>query len=88
MLYSPFPPFDHTRFLSFYHSNREALDRLFDSRAKTVAWLASNCDTDSKREEYVRELQRSVDVDVYGDCGPLNCTTGRSCNGIIRVRNV
>ena len=38
-----------------------------------IAWLASECATQSKREDYVRELQKYIDVDVYGECGPLKC---------------
>ena len=43
-----------------------------------MAWLVSNCKTDSHRELYVKELQKHVPVDVFGKCGnPLNCTKGR-----------
>ncbi|ELU07138.1 hypothetical protein CAPTEDRAFT_228957 [Capitella teleta] len=44
-----------------------------------VAWLASECNTQSKRENYVKELQKHIDVDVYGECGPLKCGS-RSLN--------
>ena len=47
-------------------------------RRKPVAWLVSNCKTDSHRELYVKELQKHVPVDIFGKCGkPLNCTQGR-----------
>ncbi|XP_074595875.1 alpha-(1,3)-fucosyltransferase C-like [Brevipalpus obovatus] len=36
---------------------------------KPVAWLVSNCKTKSLREEYVKVLQRYIDVDIYGKCG-------------------
>ena len=45
------------------------------SRSKAVAWIVSHCKTDSGRELYAAQLQRFIDVDVYGRCGPLNCTT-------------
>ena len=38
-----------------------------------VAWFVSNCQSHSKREEYVKELQKYIPVDVYGQCGPLQC---------------
>ena len=38
-----------------------------------VAWFVSHCPTSSGREEYVRELQKYIKVDVYGDCGTLQC---------------
>ena len=45
---------------------------------RLVAWLVSNCRTDSKRELYVRELQKHVQVDVFGACGKrLECGLGR-----------
>ena len=40
---------------------------------KLVAWFVGNCDTKSKRELYVKELQKYIDVDIYGKCGPLKC---------------
>jgi len=33
-----------------------------------VAWMVSHCDTSSKREDYVRQLQEHIQVDIYGDC--------------------
>jgi len=40
---------------------------------KLVAWFVSNCQSHSKREDYVKELQKYIPVDVYGQCGPLKC---------------
>ena len=50
-----------------------------------VAWFVSMCKTQSKRENYVRELQKYIKVDVYGGCGPLKCgnanqMTRRQCD--------
>ena len=39
----------------------------------SVAWMASHCPTNSRREDYVKELKKYIDVDVYGDCGELKC---------------
>ena len=51
-------------------------------KRKLVAWFASHCSTQSKREKYVKELQKYIDVDIYGLCGPLKCgwneSTGNS----------
>ena len=38
-----------------------------------VAWMVSHCPSYSKREEYVRQLQQHIQVDVYGKCGTLSC---------------
>ncbi len=39
------------------------------TRSKSVAWVVSHCETASRREHYVRELKRYIDVDIYGKCG-------------------
>ncbi|XP_050411617.2 alpha-(1,3)-fucosyltransferase C [Patella vulgata] len=46
---------------------------IIKSKTKMVAWLVSNCVTQSLREKYVKELQKYIDVDVYGGCGKLKC---------------
>ena len=43
------------------------------SRPKLVVWFASHCPTQSRREDYVKELQKYIPVDVYGACGDLTC---------------
>lgn len=42
-------------------------------KKRMVAWLVSNCHTPSKREDFVKELQKSIPVDIYGYCGTLHC---------------
>lgn len=44
-------------------------------KKRKVAWMVSNCWTQSKRELYVTELKKYIDVDVYGRCGGLTCPT-------------
>lgn len=41
----------------------------FESKKRSVAWMVSNCHTSSKRETYVEELGKYIDVDIYGICG-------------------
>ncbi|KAL8602250.1 hypothetical protein ACOMHN_022763 [Nucella lapillus] len=43
------------------------------NKRKPIAWFVSNCYTASRREQYVAELKRYIDVDVYGSCGTLQC---------------
>ena len=38
-----------------------------------VAWFASHCTTQSKRELYAKELAKHIPVDIYGTCGKLRC---------------
>merc|ERR1719431_1641549 len=42
-------------------------------KKKLVAWLVSNCNTHSNREDYVELLKQHIPVDVYGACGQLSC---------------
>jgi len=42
-------------------------------KPRLVAWLVSNCNTHSNREEYVELLRRHVPVDMFGACGERQC---------------
>lgn len=42
---------------------------IVSQKTKSVLWIASNCHTFSWREEYVKELQKYIPVDVFGECG-------------------
>jgi hypothetical protein len=42
---------------------------IFSKKRKFAAWVVSNCETQSNRHLYVKELQRYVQVDVFGKCG-------------------
>ena len=43
-------------------------------KTKLVFWMASHCKTDNKRGDYVKSLQQFIQIDIYGECGTLNCT--------------
>jgi alpha-1,3-fucosyltransferase len=49
-------------------------------RPKKVAWVVSNCETPSRRETYVQELRKYIDIDTFGKCG-------RSCLDLKPTRN-
>ena len=40
---------------------------------KMVAWLVSHCGSWSRRALLVKSLQKYLDVDIYGECGPFDC---------------
>ncbi|XP_063431106.1 glycoprotein 3-alpha-L-fucosyltransferase A-like [Mytilus trossulus] len=42
---------------------------IYMKKTKNIAWITSNCRTSSKREDYVKELSKYIDVDIYGKCG-------------------
>lgn len=44
------------------------------NRSKTIAWFVSNCHTVNKREKICYNLQKYLQIEVYGACGNLNCT--------------
>nr|KAG5685248.1 hypothetical protein BaRGS_000696 [Batillaria attramentaria] len=46
-------------------------------KTKKVAWFVSNCATSNNRLHYATELGKYIRVDIYGDCGPLNCSRYR-----------
>lgn len=43
------------------------------TKTNLVAWMASHCETNGLRETYVRQLQKFIPVDIYGECGNLTC---------------
>ena len=47
--------------------------KIFERKTKSISWAVSNCKTFSKREEYIKKLQKYIDVDIYGRCGKLKC---------------
>jgi hypothetical protein len=42
---------------------------LFQRKRRLAAWTSSHCETDSRREDYVHELKKTLSVDVFGKCG-------------------
>jgi hypothetical protein len=43
------------------------------NKTKLAFQVVSRCNTSSNRDSYVKELQRHMQVDVYGRCGNLSC---------------
>ncbi|XP_052070853.1 glycoprotein 3-alpha-L-fucosyltransferase A-like isoform X2 [Mytilus californianus] len=46
---------------------------IYKNKTKLVAWAVSNCGSASKRGEYVTELEKYIEVDIYGRCGKAPC---------------
>ncbi|RWS23354.1 alpha-(1:3)-fucosyltransferase C-like protein, partial [Leptotrombidium deliense] len=38
------------------------------NKKRQVAWFVSNCYTAGKREDYVKQLSKYIQVDIYGNC--------------------
>ncbi|XP_066984702.1 uncharacterized protein [Macrobrachium rosenbergii] len=45
----------------------------FNTKPNFTAVMGSNCGGKNKRWDYVRELQKYMNVDVYGACGTFKC---------------
>jgi glycoprotein 3-alpha-L-fucosyltransferase len=58
------------------------------NRTNLAACFMSNCDTTNHRWNYIKELQKYVQVDVYGTCGPLVCTrhNEHDCQKMLREK--
>ncbi|XP_067670447.1 glycoprotein 3-alpha-L-fucosyltransferase A-like [Haliotis asinina] len=59
-------PFPYNRIL--YTGGTVNISDVLRRKSRSIAWFVSNCGTPSKRELYVKELQKYIDVDIYGAC--------------------
>jgi hypothetical protein len=67
---------------------KEILPKIFNRNIVYIAWFVSNCNTHSRREDYVEKLrsQKGIHIDIYGHCKsiyhspiiPIRCEKGRS----------
>lgn len=46
---------------------------------KLVFWIVSNCKTPSKRERLVSELEKYIEIDIYGGCSHFNNSKPDPC---------
>lgn len=66
--YMPFGTF--RKRLNFSERNWTAV---LEGKSKPVAWFVSNCNSKSKRMEYVKRLSEVIPVDIWGGCGDNKC---------------
>ena len=62
-----------------WQKRQHELVKIVKGKSKLVAWFASNCHTSSKREMLVKELQKYINIDIYGSCGNLVCKEKAQC---------
>ena len=70
-----------------YQLNGNTLNTsIFDEKLKLVAWFVSNCKATNSRLSYAHELNKYIDIDIYGKCGNLTCgrKTAESCNKMLK----
>ena len=65
-------------------AEEEQFRKMLSKKSKLVGWFVSHCDTDNKREDYVKELAKHVQVDVYGKCGTKKCDHVIKCNAMLK----
>ena len=83
-IYGDAPSNDNPPDLRYPRGNAEILNQIVaeiegqnKQHRKLMAWMVSNCETNSERELYVQQLQEYINVDVYGKCGPFKCTISK-----------
>ena len=47
------------------------------NKVKMAYWLVSDCKTDNRREDYVKELQKYINIDIFGRCGNKTFPRGK-----------
>lgn len=50
------------------------------NKTRTVAWFVSNCGARNGRLDYAKQLQKYIQVDIYGSCGSKRCPRSQSKN--------
>ncbi|XP_018368722.1 PREDICTED: alpha-(1,3)-fucosyltransferase C [Trachymyrmex cornetzi] len=73
---APSKDVDWSAFQNHTRDAEEVSSAILDTirgKSKPVSWLVSNCYAKSGRLEYVKELSKHIDVDVYGKCGEFSC---------------
>lgn len=68
-------PFGRIRKLPNAYNNNVNYSSIYARKNMEVAWLVSHCGTQSKREAYVNEMRKYINVDVFGSCGNKRCPT-------------
>jgi alpha-1,3-fucosyltransferase len=59
-------------FCSLKNTDSTLLD-IVKNKTKTAVWLVSQCNQPSRRHILAQELQKYIDVDIFGKCGSLKC---------------
>ena len=56
------------------------------NKTEFAAALISNCGKNSRRLEYINQLQKYIHVDVYGRCGDKKCPEKSDCREFISMK--
>eukprot|EP00095_Tigriopus_kingsejongensis_P005108 maker-scaffold161_size295871-snap-gene-1.38 protein:Tk05108 transcript:maker-scaffold161_size295871-snap-gene-1.38-mRNA-1 annotation:"glycoprotein 3-alpha-l-fucosyltransferase a" len=67
----------------YYNENVRGQDQgrnFAANKTKAVAWFVSNCGARNGRLDFAKELQKHIQVDIYGSCGTKRCPRSSSRN--------
>jgi alpha-1,3-fucosyltransferase len=65
-----------------------AVIELVKSKSKMAAWMVSHCNMHSGRDQLTKRLQEFIEVDIYGQCGTLECphSIGSQCMEMLKSK--
>ena len=66
--------------------NVSLLKSIIRKKNKLSAWMVSNCESKSGRNDYVEELKKYINIDVYGACGSLKCDDSNNTNACCKYK--
>ena len=63
----------YEKWVPFNNNTKPIFKNFAKGKKKKCAIFVSNCETTNKRMHYVKELQKHIEVDIYGGCGTKVC---------------
>ena len=72
--------------VQFHHKETPSYKNYAKGKTRLIAWFVSNCRARNNRLEYVKKLQKYIQVDIYGGCGTMKCPNRqyRDCNVMLK----
>lgn len=58
---------------SVWREYGDEFEKLMMKKTKFGVIFVSNCGAPSRRDQYIKELKKYIDVDIYGSCGTFSC---------------
>ncbi len=62
----PTPYFKYFPYFKHDYINNEMIENYSTNKTKKIAWFVSNCHPKNERLKYAHELQKYIQVDIYG----------------------
>ncbi|BFZ14332.1 hypothetical protein BsWGS_17371 [Bradybaena similaris] len=81
-----FAPYASLRFSPKPLPERPNYYEIAKNKTRTALWFVSNCRSPSRRDVYVQEMQKYIDVDIYGACGRPCARSDPSCNNYAKYK--